>query len=224
MRLGHPARVMPELRAHTLDLLVERHDDVRAGPQAGERRPGPVSPRRAHHAGQARAGRAPRDASRSQDCCWPTRGASRPRPSSNSGYGRRAVRDDDRLGRRPAGRPAVRPGRDRRSLPEHRARLLDSAARARAAWCWPATIASCRPRSSATRPSGKASAISLFERLADMHRPASWLAAAGRAISHAPRRSWSFPRGEFYEAGLDRRRGGRRTHLLAELPDVDERR
>jgi len=29
VRLGHPARVMPELRSHTLDLLVERHDDVR---------------------------------------------------------------------------------------------------------------------------------------------------------------------------------------------------
>ena len=29
VRLGHPARVMPELRAHTLDLLVERHEDVR---------------------------------------------------------------------------------------------------------------------------------------------------------------------------------------------------
>ena len=29
MRLGHPARVLPELREHTLDLLVEDHDDVR---------------------------------------------------------------------------------------------------------------------------------------------------------------------------------------------------
>jgi len=29
VRLGHPARVMPELRSHTLDLLVERHEDVR---------------------------------------------------------------------------------------------------------------------------------------------------------------------------------------------------
>ncbi|MEX2115002.1 MAG: AAA domain-containing protein [Pirellulales bacterium] len=29
VRLGHPARVMPEVRDHTLDLLVERHDDVR---------------------------------------------------------------------------------------------------------------------------------------------------------------------------------------------------
>jgi len=29
VRLGHPARVMPELRAQTLDLLVERHDDVK---------------------------------------------------------------------------------------------------------------------------------------------------------------------------------------------------
>ncbi len=29
VRLGHPARVMPELRAHTLELLVERHEDVR---------------------------------------------------------------------------------------------------------------------------------------------------------------------------------------------------
>jgi len=29
VRLGHPARVMPELREHTLDMLVARHDDVR---------------------------------------------------------------------------------------------------------------------------------------------------------------------------------------------------
>jgi ATP-dependent RNA/DNA helicase IGHMBP2 len=29
VRLGHPARVMPELRGQTLDLLVERHGDVR---------------------------------------------------------------------------------------------------------------------------------------------------------------------------------------------------
>ncbi len=29
VRLGHPARVMPELRDQTLDMLVERHDDVR---------------------------------------------------------------------------------------------------------------------------------------------------------------------------------------------------
>ena len=29
VRLGHPARVLPELREHTLDLLVEDHDDTR---------------------------------------------------------------------------------------------------------------------------------------------------------------------------------------------------
>jgi superfamily I DNA and/or RNA helicase len=29
VRLGHPARVLPELRAHTLDLLVDDHDDAR---------------------------------------------------------------------------------------------------------------------------------------------------------------------------------------------------
>jgi superfamily I DNA and/or RNA helicase len=29
VRLGHPARVMPELRDHTLDLLVENHPDVK---------------------------------------------------------------------------------------------------------------------------------------------------------------------------------------------------
>lgn len=29
VRLGHPARVLPELRQHTLDLLVEEHPDVR---------------------------------------------------------------------------------------------------------------------------------------------------------------------------------------------------
>jgi predicted DNA helicase len=29
VRLGHPARVLPALREHTLDLLVERHQDVR---------------------------------------------------------------------------------------------------------------------------------------------------------------------------------------------------
>jgi ATP-dependent RNA/DNA helicase IGHMBP2 len=29
VRLGHPARVMPDLRAHTLDLLVDEHPDIR---------------------------------------------------------------------------------------------------------------------------------------------------------------------------------------------------
>jgi ATP-dependent RNA/DNA helicase IGHMBP2 len=29
IRIGHPARVLPELRAHTLDLLVENHPEVR---------------------------------------------------------------------------------------------------------------------------------------------------------------------------------------------------
>lgn len=29
LRLGHPARVLPELRAHTLDLVVEEHNDSR---------------------------------------------------------------------------------------------------------------------------------------------------------------------------------------------------
>ena len=29
VRLGHPARVMPQLRSHTLDILVERHEGVR---------------------------------------------------------------------------------------------------------------------------------------------------------------------------------------------------
>src|SRR4029077_12206260 len=29
VRLGHPARVLPQLREHTLDLLVEDHADVR---------------------------------------------------------------------------------------------------------------------------------------------------------------------------------------------------
>ncbi|MEX0819442.1 MAG: AAA domain-containing protein [Pirellulaceae bacterium] len=29
VRLGHPARVMPELRTHTLDLMVDEHDDMR---------------------------------------------------------------------------------------------------------------------------------------------------------------------------------------------------
>lgn len=29
VRIGHPARVLPELRKHTLDLLVDRHPDVR---------------------------------------------------------------------------------------------------------------------------------------------------------------------------------------------------
>ncbi len=33
VRLGHPARVLPELRAHTLDLLVEAHPDLRVSRQ-----------------------------------------------------------------------------------------------------------------------------------------------------------------------------------------------
>ena len=29
VRIGHPARVMPALREHTLDLMVEQHSDVK---------------------------------------------------------------------------------------------------------------------------------------------------------------------------------------------------
>ena len=45
VRLGHPARVLPALRAHSLDLMVEDHPDNRQA-RAGPRRPTPCSARR----------------------------------------------------------------------------------------------------------------------------------------------------------------------------------
>ncbi|MBC8356705.1 MAG: AAA family ATPase [Planctomycetes bacterium] len=47
VRLGHPARVMPELRTHTLDLMVDDHDDMRIAKKLT----------RDAHAAFARAGR-----------------------------------------------------------------------------------------------------------------------------------------------------------------------
>ena len=73
VRLGHPARVLPELRAQTLDLLVDEHPDVRLARKlvkeamglfrraAGTREPSPS------RALGARPGRKPAR-------CWTTRG------------------------------------------------------------------------------------------------------------------------------------------------------
>ena len=56
VRLGHPARVLPELREHTLDLLVERHHGRAACPETREAGTGLVSRSGPPHAGGTQAG------------------------------------------------------------------------------------------------------------------------------------------------------------------------
>ena len=128
VRLGHPARVLPELRARTLDLLVDEHPDVRLARKLVKEAMGLF--RRADRFTRAKpepgARRETRQEARSLlDDCAAT-GAAGGR--AHLGHGRRAVCDPDRLGQRTVGHAAVRSGGDRRSVPERRAGLLDSAA------------------------------------------------------------------------------------------------
>ena len=139
VRLGHPARVLPELRAHTLDLLVERHPDVqlarkfvkqalalfreaarytRAAPKPGQRR----QLREDAKSLLADARRMEMQAVESilgsaSVLCATTTAPGQPNPR----------------------RPPVRFARHRRGLPEHRARLLD-------------TLAALRPGCACRRP------------------------------------------------------------------------
>ena len=159
VRLGHPARVLPELRDHTLDLLVERHPRRAAGPQAGQA---------GHESLFREAGRytraAPKPGERRQlrdDARSLLADARRLETAGGREHprlGQRALRHDHRPGQPTPGPAAVRSGRDRRGLPEHRAGLLDPAVARATAWCWPATTASCRPRWSARRRRPRASA------------------------------------------------------------------
>ena len=145
VRLGHPARVLPELRAHTLDLLVERHPDVRLARKLVKQalalfREADRYTRATPKPGQRRQLR--EDA---KSLLADARRLEMQAVESILGSAQRPLRDDHRPGQPNPGHAAVRFGRDRRGLPEHRARLLDPDLAAATGLCWPATTASCRP-------------------------------------------------------------------------------
>ena len=172
VRLGHPARVLPELREHTLDLLVEKHHDVRLARKLVKqamvlfREAGPAHPRRRRS--PARGGSFARTPSR----CWPTPGGWRSQAvdsilDSASVLCATTTGLDSQI----LGAAAFRSGRDRRGLPEHRAGLLDPAValRPRGAGRRPLPVAAHdrQPRGGGRRGFG----VSLFERLMGLYGP-----------------------------------------------------
>jgi hypothetical protein len=122
VRIGHPARVMPELREHTLDLLVEKHQDVKLARKLVKQA------MTLFRDAERRTRTAPKPGMRRQlrdDACPPSGNAGR---REHFGFRSRALRDDDGPGQPVARHAAIRSGRDRRGVPEHRAGLLDSVA------------------------------------------------------------------------------------------------
>ena len=84
VRLGHPARVLPELREHTLDLLVEAASRRAAGPQAGQAGDEPLSRGRPAARGPRRSRASGSSFATTPGRCWPTRGGWNCRPSRAS--------------------------------------------------------------------------------------------------------------------------------------------
>ena len=74
VRLGHPARVLPELREHTLDLLVERHRDVRLARKLVKQALALFREADRQHAGGAEAGRSGGSFATTPGRSWPTPG------------------------------------------------------------------------------------------------------------------------------------------------------
>ena len=156
VRLGHPARVLPELRAHTLDLLVDEHSDVRLARklvkeamalfrQAGATR-GP-SPSRA------------------------TAGRSAKRPARVADARRLEMQAAEEILNHSDVLCATTTGLDSEILGPRRFDLavIDEACQSTepgsgspccvaSGWYWPATIASCRRRCSVPTPPRKGSA------------------------------------------------------------------
>ena len=132
VRLGHPARVMPNLRAHTLDLLVDDHPDVRLARKLVKEAMALFRQAERYTRAKPEPGATTRSAQRGEEPAGRRAAAGRPGGRAHSGHGRRGLRDDDRPRQRHARHAAVRSGGDRRGVPKHRAGLLDSAAACRA--------------------------------------------------------------------------------------------
>ena len=87
LRLGHPARVLPALREHTLDLMIEDHDGTRQARKLAKKAFAPLSPGRQVHPRQAGAGNAASSSARKAAPCSPTPGNSKTKSSSASSTG-----------------------------------------------------------------------------------------------------------------------------------------
>jgi ATP-dependent RNA/DNA helicase IGHMBP2 len=147
IRLGHPARVLPELRRHTLDELVENHPEVRLANKLAREAialrskaaniPAPSPP-------PARA----RPCARKRARCWPKLARSRTSSSSACWTPPRMV-------------CATATGLDQQLLAGRQFDwcIMDEASQStepgpgfrcslRTAWCWRATRSSCRQPSS----------------------------------------------------------------------------
>ena len=145
-------RVPRVLRDRTLDLLVEAHPDARQARKFTREayalfRKADKWTRAKPQPGEKQALRA-----EARDLLAEARKLEADRRRSHPRRCPGRVRDAHRPGRRDARPAAVRPGRDRRGVPDHRAGVLDAAACGPTASSSPATPASCRRRSSRRRP------------------------------------------------------------------------
>ena len=171
MRLGHPARVLPELRARALDILAEKHPDARQARKIARdafalfrqadrwtrARPQPGEKAALRREAKEMLGRSPSSSKRGRSSgCW-TRRAS--------------LRHAYRAGQ-PTARPApLRCRGDRRGLPGHGARGAGSRCFARISWSSRAITSSFRPRSFPTKRRMRGLAVSLMERLVGLFGP-----------------------------------------------------
>ena len=218
VRLGHPARVSEPLREHTLDVLVERHPDARQARKFYKEALRPVPQGRQVDAGQARARRARQTSAGGPGPHRRRPPARRRGPSSGSSTRRRSCAPRS-PGSTPEvlGQARVRPGGDRRGVPDRRAGLLGAARpgeRARAGRR-PLPVAADGP----VPRSGPAGARRQPDGAA--RRPVRRRSSpAGCASSTAcTRRSWASRRREFYEADLEADESVE-GHRLCELPGV----
>ena len=186
------------------------------GPQAGQGGPGPVPPGRPLHPGQAAARGAAGDPPGGQDPAGRRPAAGGPGRRAYPRHRRCPVCDHHRPGQRAAGHAAVRPGRDRRGVPEHRAGLLDPAAvvRSGGAGRRPLPVAAHgRQPGGGGRGLGRQPVRAADGPPRPVHRP-----PADRPVPHAPGDHGLLVAGVLRGELAGRRLGAR--HVLADLPGV----
>ena len=201
VRLGHPARVMPNLRARTLDLLVKDHEDVRLSHKLVKEAMGLF--RRAGRYTRARPapGGTPRSPARGQESAGRCAAFWRPRPSN-------------RFSTTPTSSVPPRPGLSSRILGARRFDLavIDEACQSTEPGCWIPLLSCdrvvlagdhCQLPPTVVSPEAAAQglSVSLFERFIGLHGP-----SIARRLTVQYRMNEAIA--DFFVAGILRRRFG----------------
>ena len=217
VRLGHPARVLPQLRAHTLDLLVDQHPDVRLARKLVKEamglfrrasrytraKPLPGARQEARQEAKNLLADARRLESQAVEhildtadiVCTTTTGL-----------------DSDLVGAR-----RFRLGRDRPKLARAPSRAAGFPCYGATGSCWPATTANCRRTVVSQEAAAEGFGVSLFERLMALHGTSI---ARRLTVQYRMHQAiMDFPSLEFYENELEAD-ATVRDHLLADLPSV----